>query len=72
MTNHEDMRRYTAPPDDLPEEKRYTRAQVIAYIESCFPCESHKKDYSVADALIYLKDCVDDINHELWGLDTQR
>jgi len=72
ITNYEDTSRYTAPPDELPEEKRYTREQVMAYIDSCFPDEKNKKDYSVSDTLIYLKDCVDDINNEIWGLDTQK
>lgn len=69
MPLDEDLRRYTAPPDNDPEEPTYLLAQIIRYIESWSPHPYHHH-YSIEEIRDLLKEASDNILDEYHGIDT--
>jgi len=68
MPLDEDLRRYTAPPDELPEEKLYSTAGILAYIESWLPGWSGH--YRIEEVRDILKDALINLTDEDTGINT--
>jgi hypothetical protein len=69
MPLDEDLRRYTAPPDNPPEEPTYLLSQIIRYVESWSPHPYHH-DYSIEEILDLFKEASDNLTNEDYGIDT--
>ena len=75
MPESEDLRRYTAPPDNPSEERTYTTSDITNYIKSWFP-DSPKNSaneypaYSLCQVRFLLKEAIADIKDEDHGIDT--
>jgi hypothetical protein len=67
MPLDEDLTRYTAPPDNDPEEKRYSTAEILAYIESWIPSTDY---YDINEIISVLNMAVAGIEDEDTGIDT--
>ena len=69
MPESEDLRRYTAPPDNDPEEPRYSTAGILAYVESWIP--GYPSDTYTLDAVReILQAAADSLTDEEHGIDT--
>lgn len=69
MPESEDLRRYTAPPDNDPEEPRYSTSEIIAYIDSWIPGYT-ADSYTLDEVREILRDAADNILDEYHGIDT--
>ena len=67
MPLHEDLTRYTAPPDNPPEAKLYSTAEILAYIESWIPSTDL---YDINEIVSVLNMAVFGIENEDYGIDT--
>ena len=72
MPESEDLRRYTAPPDNPPEERTYYTSDILDYIESCFPKMSISaySTYSIDEIRNMLKEAADNLTDEDYGIAT--
>jgi hypothetical protein len=73
MPESEDLSRYTAPPDNPPEERTYYTSDILEYIESCFPKMSvsyHYPTYSIDEIRDILKQASENITDEDYGIST--
>lgn len=69
MPESEDLRRYTAPLDNDPEEPRYSTSEIIAYIDSWIPGYT-ADSYTLDEVREILRDAADNILDEYHGIDT--
>lgn len=75
MPESEDLRRYTAPPDNDPEERIYCTSEIADYIKSWFP-DSPKNSanaypaYSICEIRFILKEAIADLTDEEHGINT--
>ena len=69
MPLDEDTTRYTAPPDNPPDEPTYMLSQIIRYIESWSPHPYHHH-YSIEEIRDLLKESADNLTDENYGIDT--
>jgi hypothetical protein len=69
MPLDEDLTRYTAPPDNDPEEKTYLLSQIIQYVESWCP-NPYNYHYSIDEIKEILKEASDSLTDEEYGIDT--
>ena len=67
MPLDEDLTRYTAPPDNPPDEKRYSTAEILAYIESWIPSTDY---YDINEIVSVLNMAVSGIEDEDTGIDS--
>ena len=67
MPLDEDLTRYTAPLDNPPDEKVYSTAEILAYIESWIPSTDH---YDMNEIISVLNMAVSGIEDEDTGIDT--
>ena len=68
-TQYEDERRYTAPPDNDPEELKYSTSEILAYIESWIP--GYPSDtYTLNAVHDILQAAVDRLTDEEYGINT--
>jgi hypothetical protein len=67
MPLDEDLTRYTAPPDNPPEERLYSTAEILAYIESWIPSTDL---YNIHEIISVLNMAVSGIEDEDTGIDT--
>jgi len=72
MPESEDLRRYTAPPDNPPEGRTYYTSDILDYIESCFPEMSINAypTYFIDEIRDILKEAADNLTDEDYGIDT--
>ena len=68
MPLDEDLRRYTAPPDELPEEKLYSTAGILAYIDSWIP--ARKDHYRIDEVREILEEALLNLTDEDTGINT--
>jgi len=68
-TQYEDQTRYTAPPDNPPEERLYSTAEILAYIESWLPGRP-EDTYRLEEVQELLKAASIEILDEDYGIDT--
>jgi hypothetical protein len=68
MPLDEDLRRYTAPPDELPEEMLYSTAGILAYIDSWIP--ARKDYYRIDEVREILEEALLNITDEDTGINT--
>jgi len=69
MPLDEDTTRYTAPPDNQPDEPTYLLSQIIRYVESWSPHPYHHH-YSIDEILDLLKEAANNLTDENYGIDT--
>lgn len=69
MPLDEDLRRYTAPPDNPPEERRYSTSDILDYIESWIPGYT-SDSYTLDEVREILKEAADNLADEDSGIDT--
>ena len=69
MPLDEDLRRYTAPPDNQPDEPRYSTAGILAYIDTWIPGFT-ADSYTLDEVREILRDAADNILDEYHGIDT--
>lgn len=69
MPESEDLCRYTAPPDNDPEEPRYSTSEILAYIDSWIPGYT-ADSYTLDEVREILRDAADNILDEYHGIDT--
>lgn len=67
MPLDEDLTRYTAPPDNPPEAKIYSTAEILAYIESWIPSTDL---YDINEIISILDMAVSEIENEDYGIAT--
>ena len=70
MPLNEDLRRYTAPPDNPPEERTYYDSDILDYVESCIPNMSIRACHSLDEVRDILKEAADNLTDEDHGIDT--
>jgi hypothetical protein len=76
MPESEDLRRYTAPPDNPPEGRTYYTSDILDYIESCFPemsISAYRRaypTYSIDEIRDILREAADNLTDEDYGIDT--
>lgn len=69
MPESEDLRRYTAPPDEYGSDpNEYHSAHIIHYIYKSIPC--HDRAYELHEVIEILKYAIDFITDEEIGIDT--
>lgn len=68
MPLDEDFTRYTAPPDNPPDEPTYLLRQIIRYIESWSPHPYHHH-YSLEEIIDLFKEAADNLTDEDYGID---
>lgn len=68
LTDYEDTNRYSAPPDNDPEEKIYSTAEILAYIDSWIP--GQKDHYRIHEIQEILEDSLTNLTDEETGIDT--
>jgi len=69
MPLDEDISRYTAPPDNPPEEPTYSTSEIIAYLESWLP-GIHNDLYTLDEIRDILKEAAANLTDEDHGIDT--
>jgi len=69
MPIDEDQSRYTAPPDNQPDEPTYLLSQIIRYIESWSPHPYHHH-YSLEEIRDLFKKASENLTDETHGIDT--
>jgi hypothetical protein len=69
MPESEDLTRYTAPPDNDPEEPTYSTEGILAYIKHWIPDHSFH-DYTLDEVREILRSATDNILNEYHGIDT--
>jgi hypothetical protein len=72
MPESEDLSRYTAPPDNHPDEPRYSTAGILAYVESWIPnCPYYSSDsYTLEEVREILHEAAANLTDEDHGIDT--
>lgn len=68
MPLDEDLTRYTAPPDNPREEKLYSTAGILAYIDSWIP--GRKDHYRIDEVREILEEALLNLTDEDTGIDT--
>ena len=68
MPLDEDLRRYTAPPDNESDPMEYQSAHIIHYIYKSIP--DHDRDYDLEEVIEILKYALEYIKDEDIGIDT--
>jgi hypothetical protein len=66
---YEDLTRYTAPPDSIPEPPTYLLSQIIRYVESMAPNPYHYQ-YSIEEIVDLFNEASDNLTDEEYGIDT--
>ena len=69
MPLDEDLSRYTAPPDSIPEPPTYLLSQIIRYVESMAPNPYHYH-YSIEEIVDLFNEASDNLTDEEYGIDT--
>jgi hypothetical protein len=69
MPLDEDLSRYNAPPDSIPEPPTYLLSQIIRYVESMAPNPYHYH-YSIEEIRDLFKEASDNITDEDYGIRT--
>jgi hypothetical protein len=69
MPESEDLTRYTAPPDSIPEPPTYLLSQIIRYVESWSP-HPYNYHHTIDEVAEILQDAADNILDEYHGIDT--
>jgi hypothetical protein len=69
MPESEDLTRYTAPPDNQPDEPRYSTAGILAYIDTWIPGWT-ADFYTLDEVRDILKEAADNLTDEDHGIDT--
>jgi len=69
MPLDEDLRRYTAPPDTLPDEPRYATCTILAYVESWMPGYT-ADSYTIEEVAEILNSAFDNLLDDDFGIDT--
>jgi hypothetical protein len=69
MPESEDLRRYTAPPDNPPEEPTYLLSQIIRYVESWAP-NPYNYHHTIDEIRDILKEAAANLTDEDHGIDT--
>lgn len=69
MPLDEDLKRYTAPPDNQPDEPTYLLSQFIRYIESWSPHPYHHH-YSIEEIRDLFKEASENITDGDYGIHT--
>jgi hypothetical protein len=69
MPESEDLSRYTAPPDNHPDEPRYSTAGILAYVESWIPGYT-ADSYTIEEVAEILNSAFDNLTDEDHGIDT--
>jgi hypothetical protein len=71
MPLNEDLRRYTAPPDNPPEEPTYLLSQIIRYVENWAPNQyNHHHHHTLDEVRDILKEAADNLTDEDYGINT--
>jgi hypothetical protein len=70
MPLDEDLTRYTAPPDSIPEPPTYLLSQIMRYVESWAP-HPYNYHYTLDEVREILRDAADNILDEYHGIDAQ-
>lgn len=68
MNQYEDTTRYTAPPDDLPDEPTYYGEDIARYVSANLPSPA-SHEYSKEEVAAILMDCARDIDNPDFGID---
>lgn len=69
MPLDEDLSRYTAPPDSIPEPPTYLLSQIIRYVESMAPNPYHYH-YSIEEIVDLFNEASDNLTDQETGIDT--
>lgn len=69
MPESEDLTRYTAPPDSIPEPPTYLLSQIIRYVESWAP-HPYNYHHTLEEVAEILRDAADNLTDEDHGIDT--
>jgi hypothetical protein len=69
LTDHEDTNRYTAPPDNEPEEPTYSTEGILAYIKHWIPDHS-SHDYTIDEVRYILQAATDCLLDKENGINT--
>jgi hypothetical protein len=70
MPESEDLTRYTAPPDSIPEPPTYHLSQIIRYVVSWSPHPYKYHHYTIEEVVEILRDAADNLTDENHGIDT--
>jgi len=68
MPLDEDLRRYTAPPDNPPEERRYYRSDIVDYFGFWVPTIPGAS-FTLDEVREMLKEAADSLTDEEYGID---
>jgi len=71
MPESEDLSRYTAPPDSIPEPPTYSTAGILAYVESWIPnCPYYSSNsYTLEEVAEILHEAADNLTDEDYGIE---
>lgn len=69
MPESEDLSRYTAPPDNEPEEPRYSTEGILAYVKHWIP-DHLFPDYTIDEIRYILQAATDCLLDEEHGINT--
>jgi hypothetical protein len=69
MPLDEDLRRYTAPPDNPPEETTYLLSQILRHVENWAP-NPYNYHHTLDEVRDILKEASDNLTNEDYGIDT--
>lgn len=69
MPLDEDLSRYTAPPDSIPEPPTYLLSQIIRYVESMAPNPYHYH-YSIEEIVDLFNEASDNLTDQETGIQT--
>jgi len=72
MPESEDLTRYTAPPDSIPEPPTYLLSQILRHVEDWAPHQyNYYHQYTIEEVAEILRDAADNLTDEYHGIDAQ-